>query len=179
MNPRRAALIGFLIFMLVLSSQAQQSVTVGVANSEVPTKEEVLKFLDLMHAKAQMVLVMQGMISEMKKGAEQGFKSEIPDASPEQVAKVDALFDGIYESIPLDQMIDAIVPIYQKHLTRSDLTAVIAFYSSAPGQKILKELPAITAEAMQAGGEIGRKVFAAKSAEFEAKLADMIKDLKK
>lgn len=179
MNRGKVIAIAVLMVAVALSCQAQPSSSKQSMGSDVPTKEEVLKFLDLMHAKAQMVQAMQGMVAELKKGAEQGFRSELPNATREQLAKLDALFDGIYESIPLDEMVDAVVPIYQKHLTKSDLEAVIAFYSSPPGQKILKELPQIMAEAMQAGGEIGRRAFETKSAEFNAKAADLVKELKK
>jgi len=34
-------------------------------------------------------------------------------------------------------------------LTKSDIEAVATFYSSATGQKLLREMPAMTAEAMQ------------------------------
>jgi len=148
-------------------------------NSEVPDKADVMEFLDLMHARAQMVQALAGMAKQMRLGAEQGFKGQVPDATPEQLAKVDKLFDGIFESLPLDEMMDAVVPIYQKHLTRQDLAAVTAFYASPAGQKILKEMPAITSEAMQAGGEIGRRVFAEKSQQLDQEIAAFVKETKK
>ena len=46
------------------------------------------------------------------------------------------------------------IPIYQRHLTKTDLDAVIAFYSSPVGQRLLKETPVITSEAMKAGQDI-------------------------
>jgi hypothetical protein len=42
----------------------------------------------------------------------------------------------------------------KRHLTKTDLEAVIAFYKSSAGQKILKEQPAMMAEGMQAGQDI-------------------------
>jgi hypothetical protein len=151
----------------------------AVAASEVPDKADVLKFLDLMHTRAQMEQVMSGMVKQMKAGAEQGFKQKVPDATPEQLAKVDKIFDTMFSSLPMDELVDAIVPIYQKHLTKADLIAVTAFYSSPEGQKILKELPAIMSESMQAGGEIGQRVFAAKGEELDRQLADFVKESKK
>jgi hypothetical protein len=79
----------------------------------------------------------------------------------------------------MDEMVDAIVPIYQKHVSKADLAAVTAFYSSPAGQKILKELPAIMSESMQAGGEIGRRVFAAKGEELDRQLSELAKESKK
>jgi hypothetical protein len=76
-------------------------------------------------------------------------------------------------------MVDAIVPIYQKHLTKADLTAITAFYSSPAGQKILAEMPAIMSESMQAGGEIGRRAFAAKSQQLDQEIAEFAKESRK
>jgi hypothetical protein len=42
------------------------------------------------------------------------------------------------------------IPVYQKHLSRADVDAMNTFYSSPTGQKLLKEMPAMTAESMQA-----------------------------
>jgi len=85
----------------------------------------------------------------------------------------------MFSALPMDEMVDAIIPIYQKHLTKADLAAVTAFYSSPAGQKILKELPAIMSESMQAGGAIGQKAFAAKGDEFDRQMEDLIKESKK
>ncbi|MFZ0800325.1 MAG: DUF2059 domain-containing protein [Terriglobales bacterium] len=62
--------------------------------------------------------------------------------------------ETVFKDLPVDEIIDAMVPIYQKHLTKSDLEAVIAFYSSPVGQKLLKEQPAMMAEGMRAGQDI-------------------------
>jgi hypothetical protein len=73
-------------------------------------------------------------------------------------------------------MIDAIVPIYQKHFSKSDLDGILAFYASPPGQKILKETPAIMSESMQAGGEIGRRKMGAINQKIETQIADMARE---
>src|ERR1041384_4908854 len=58
------------------------------------------------------------------------------------------------EDLPLDEMVEAMVPIYQRHLTRSDIEEVIRFYSSPVGQKLLREQPQMIQEGMQAGAQI-------------------------
>jgi uncharacterized protein len=151
----------------------------AAGNSEAPNKADVMKFLDLMHARAQMEQVLAGMAKQMKQGAEEGFKQKVPDATPAQLAKVDKMFDTLFAALPMDEMVDAIVPIYQKHLTKADLAAVTAFYSSPTGQKILKELPAIMAESMQAGGAIGQRALAAKGEELDRQLDELAKESKK
>ncbi|HXR17929.1 MAG TPA: DUF2059 domain-containing protein [Terriglobales bacterium] len=163
----------FVLAVPVFSS-AQQPTDDSVA----PDKADILQFLDMMHTKTQMAQVLEGMEKQMRLGAEQGFKSKVPNATPEQLAKVDQLFDGIFKPLPIGEMMDALVPIYQKHLTKADLAAITAFYSSPTGQKVLKEMPAITSEAMQAGGEIGRRAFATRSQELDQKIAELVKETK-
>lgn len=123
-------------------------------NSAVPSKQDVQRFMDLLQLRARMVQMEDGMKQAMKAGAEAGFKQDVPDATPEQLAKVDSIADVVFQDFPLDQMLDAIIPIYQKHLTKVDLDGIIAFYSSPTGQRLLKEQPAMMAEGMQAGQEI-------------------------
>jgi Uncharacterized protein conserved in bacteria (DUF2059) len=52
-------------------------------------------------------------------------------------------------SFSWDNLFDSMVPVYQKHLTKGDLDALVTFYGTTTGQKILRELPQTTAEAMQ------------------------------
>jgi hypothetical protein len=124
-----------------------------VANT-VPSKDDVMQFLELMKIRDRMVQMVEGMKKGMKAGAEAGFKTKLPSATPEQLARFDLVTETVFKDFPIDEMIDAMVPIYQKHLTKGDLDAVIAFYSSAVGQKLLKEQPAMMAEGMQVGQDI-------------------------
>jgi hypothetical protein len=121
---------------------------------DAPSKEDVMRFLDLMQVKSRMIQMMDGMKNGMKTGAEAGLKQQLPNATPEQIAKADMLADTVFHDFPIDEMFDAMIPIYQKHLTKADLDAVIAFYASPAGQRLLKEQPAMMTEAMQAGQNI-------------------------
>lgn len=166
-------IVGFVLAASVFAVGQQSD------DSNAPDRADVLKFMDLVHMKAQMIQVLEAMTKQVRFGAEQGFKNKVPNATPEQLAKVDQLFDGVFSDLPLDDMIDAIIPIYQKHLTKGDLVAITAFYSSPVGQKVLKEMPAIMSEAMDAGGEIGKKMFSARSQEFDQKIAALIEAMNK
>ena len=152
MRKRLLATTCFLLISVSLS-MAQAAASISTA----PTKADVLKFMDLMQLKARVTQMLEGITTQARLGAEAGFKQKVPNATPEQLAKVDALADAIFKDMPVDEMLDAMVPIYQKHLSKADLNAIIAFYASPVGQKLLKEQPAMMAEGMQVGGEIGQK----------------------
>jgi len=169
MNRRALCLCASLLLASGASLAGQQI-------PDSPDRAQVLQFLDLMHARSQMSQVLDGMAKQMRAAAEESFKKKVPGATAEQLAKLDKICDSIFASLSIDEFIDAIVPIYQKHLTKADLAAATAFYSSQAGQKILKELPSIMSESMQAGGEIGRKTMAAKSEDLDRQMADLVKE---
>jgi hypothetical protein len=113
--------------------------------------------MDLLHLRAQLQQYFDGVGKQARLGAEEGFKQKVPNASPEQLAEIDKFADNLFSDMPIDEMLDAMVPIYQKHLTKEDLDAILAFYSSPVGQKLQREQPAMMQEGMQVGGDIGRR----------------------
>jgi hypothetical protein len=64
-------------------------------------------------------------------------------------AKMNAMMDDMFSNMPMDEMMQAMIPAYQKHFTKGDIDNLVAFYSSPTGAKLLQEMPAIMAEAMQ------------------------------
>jgi hypothetical protein len=144
-------LIGSLCILVLLAANCFAQETNSEAPAALASKEDVVRFMDLLHLRQTMGQLMDGMRQSARVGAEAGFKEEIPDATPEQLGKVDELADAIFAEMPIDEIIQAIIPIYQKHIAESDLKAIVAFYSSPVGQRLLKEQPAMMAEAMQAG----------------------------
>ena len=53
------------------------------------------------------------------------------------------------------QFLDIYVSIYHRYLTISDLKKITAFYESPVGKKLAESTPVMTAEAMEAGQQIG------------------------
>ena len=146
------------------------------APDTVPTKEEVLKFLEVTQARARIAQMLDGMAKQGRLGAEQGFKMKVPDATPDQLRRVDQLADLMFKEFNPDELVDAIVPIYQKHLSKGDLEAILAFYASPAGTKLLKETPSIMAESMEAGGAIGRQKLESINRKIEEQIAQMIRE---
>jgi hypothetical protein len=63
---------------------------------------------------------------------------------------MDSFMDEFTKTLDVSGMLGDFIPIYQRHLTRQDVQAMLAFYDSPTGQKILREQPAMMAEGMQA-----------------------------
>ena len=149
------------------------------ADGSTPSKEEVLKFLDILRVKTQLSLYFDGVSKQAKLGAEEGFKHKVPDATPAQLADVDNFAEKLFEGMPIDEMVDAMVPIYQRHLSREDIEAILAFYSSPVGQKLLREQPAMMQEGMKVGGEIGRRRIETMMQQMDEFITKLAQDQKK
>ena len=132
------------------------------ASADVPSKEQVLKLFDLLQIRRNMQMMMQGMKQGAKQGADQALRRRVADPTPEQIEKMNRIADEMFSDFPLDELLDVIVPVYQRHMTKSDIDAITAFYSSPVGQKMLREQPQMMQEAMQAARSVSEKVMAAK-----------------
>jgi len=62
------------------------------------------------------------------------------------------------KEINTQELVDKMVPLYDKYYTLDDLKAVNAFYESPAGQRVLASTPQIMRESMQIGQEWGRSV---------------------
>lgn len=55
-----------------------------------------------------------------------------------------------------EALVEDVARIYDKHLTAEEVKAIIAFYETPAGQKLVSMLPAVTQESMVVGQEWGR-----------------------
>lgn len=118
--------------------------------NNVASREQIMKLLDLLQVPDSLALTLDAMKEQMKIGALQVFREKVENPSPEQINSVNAIVDDEFKKIGMEDLIKDVVPIYQKHLSRSDVEAVIRFYSSPVGQKIRREQPAMARESLQA-----------------------------
>lgn len=152
---KRSLLLVFLVGVWI-SAIAQKpaapahKMAVRTAAQERPTQEQVLKLLDLLQVRDSMQVSVDAMKEQVRGTAEQGFREKFPHPTAEQLKAVQGVVDGVFKELALDDLIRDVVPVYQRHLSRSDVKAIIAFYSSPAGRKILHEQPAMIRESMQA-----------------------------
>ena len=57
-----------------------------------------------------------------------------------------------------DVLYDAMIPIYRRHLSHADVKALLTFYQTPSGKRIIETMPAILSESTAAGQVIGRKI---------------------
>jgi hypothetical protein len=132
------------------NTQTQTKAAKAADNGNVASREQIMKLLDLLQVPDSLALTLDAMKEQMKIGALQVFREKVENPSPEQINSVNAIVDDEFKKIGMEDLIKDVVPIYQKHLSRSDVEAVIRFYSSPVGQKIRREQPAMARESLQA-----------------------------
>jgi tRNA pseudouridine-54 N-methylase len=132
----------------------------GVPPDQQASSAQVTKMLQLMHPHGQMELLMKAMPLPMSTIMRQQFQLQVslktqnrPDAlTPEQQAALLALRSK-YEEKELslystEGMIADMSPIYQRHMTQTDVEAYIALYSSPAGERMVDVQPVIEKELM-------------------------------
>jgi hypothetical protein len=132
------------------NTQTQTKATNAANTGNVASREQIMKLLDVLQVPDSLALTLDAMKEQMKIGALQAFREKVENPSPEQIKSVNAIVDDEFKKIGMEDLIKDVVPIYQKHLSRSDVEAVIRFYSSPVGQKIRREQPAMARESLQA-----------------------------
>ena len=122
----------------------------GVSSDVPASPEDIKKMFDVMHIRDQMRLIMEQVSQQMRSISHEQIRKLQPKVTDEEIAKLDAISDEVTKSMPVDGLLDDMIPVYQKHLSKSDVDAMNAFYSSPTGQKILREMPGMTKDGMQA-----------------------------
>ena len=93
-------------------------------------------------------------------GAYKGVISQMITLFKQQQPSVPAAFWDEFSlemnKVAIDQVVDLILPAYQKHLTEEEIKGVIAFYKTPVGKKYASKTPVITQESMIAGQVWGK-----------------------
>ena len=112
-----------------------------VARPTGPKADDIRKLL-VMTGSAQLGAQVMGQLM-------QSMKKAMPNV-PER------FWADFQKEVRTDELIDLIVPVYDRHLSHDDVKALIKFYETPSGKKFVSVLPQITQESMSAGETWGR-----------------------
>jgi uncharacterized protein len=136
------------IFLAATTAFAQQPVS---SPGDAPaTKEDIQRLFEVMQIHQQMRQVMDAMMKQQTAMIHETLKKRYPQTSPEKIARADRLIAETMKDMPMDAMLDDMIPIYQRHFSKTDIDAMSTFYGSPTGQKMMREMPQLTTESMQA-----------------------------
>jgi len=136
----------FAIILLAAVAAFAQQPTPGDAPA---SKEDIQHLFDVMQIHQQMHQVMDAMMKQQSTLIHETLKKRYPQSSADRIARADQLIAETMKDMPMDAMLDDMIPIYQRHFSKTDIDAMSTFYASPTGQKMMREMPALTSESMQ------------------------------
>jgi len=162
---RRLIITAVFMFGLVVVAAAQTAAPAPVTSpSGAASMEDVQHLFHVLRIDKQIASMFTAIQDELnsmipqivdKLDAEQPLTPEEKDIISKHLK---TQFSSIYSDMPIQQMLDNLTPIYQKHFTKSDIDGLATFYSGPIGQKFLDEQPAMMQEGMAANGPLFRKL---------------------
>jgi hypothetical protein len=143
---------------------------------DAATEEDVAQLLQVTGARQNVQAMWDAMAKQASSMAAEAYQRKHPNASPLEIRKAAELAgESTQQAIKvfsIDELFDVMIPVYQRHLTHSDIRNVVEYYSSPTGQKMVKEMPAMMSEAMQAIQPVLQKHLPELEAQAEAAAAD-------
>jgi hypothetical protein len=137
MRPRSGLLL--LLFLLT------PFLAVGTDRSPTPSPAKEALIRDLLKTTGTTSLMQQ-----MKRQIFDTFRRMAPSAGEEVWNELDRRFD-------MNELVEKLIPIYDKYYSAEDLKGILLFYQSPLGQRVLSTMPQVVSESMAAGQEWGRR----------------------
>ena len=127
-----------------------------IPDSQQPTREKLAQLFEAMRLREQVqssLKMMSGMMQQQIKEQGKQLTEKGGNApSPEQQAATEKVMGKFMEKamniVTIDEMLDDMATVYQRHFTRYDIDDFITFYHSPAGQHLLEQQPVIMKEYM-------------------------------
>ena len=140
----RAFLMAILCLALSAPVLAQSS------DTDPATRDDIILYLRTMRSHDLVKKMMEVQSESMQKLIHDQFLQDKGTLHPDFDRRMKKAMADLVKNMPVDDIIQAMIPAYQDHFTRGDIQAMNAFYSSPVGQKVLEELPAVNQEGIKA-----------------------------
>ena len=165
----------FLIAALLCLAFSANGLAQQTPDQNPASKEDVERYLDVVHSHEMMKQMMEAMVKPMHQMVHDEYLKDKDKLPADFEAETNKFMDDMFRNMPMDDMMQAMVPVYQKHFTKGDIDALVVFYSSPTGQKVLREMPAIVAESMQTMMPIMRTYVEGMQARLQQQIAEALK----
>jgi len=124
---------------------------ISTASAEPASREDVQNLFAVLNLDRMMKVTMQAAAEQVKTNLPEIMKQQNIEIPKDQL---DAMTEDMFHDYPMKEVLDSMVPVYQKHLNKADVANIVAFYQSPTGQKMLNEMPEMSKEAMQAANPV-------------------------
>ncbi len=153
-------------FLTALLAAASLSTAVHARSADPAELQALaLEMMEVAGAKDMANLMVDQMLPLMEPSFRQGF----PNASDAKIAEALSIFAEAFRDRN-DQMNQEIAEIYEDLLSADDMRAIIAFYRTPAGQRVLEAMPVAMERAMILGDRIAHDILATEGPRIEAVL---------
>jgi hypothetical protein len=139
-----------LAIAVLFATSAFAQLAPSSSGDDPASKEDIQKLFEVMQIHQQMRQVMDAMMKQQTTMIDETLKKRYPQTSADKIARANRMIVETVKDMPMDAMLDDMIPIYQRHFTKTDIDAMSTFYASPTGQKMMREMPVLTSESMQA-----------------------------
>ena len=116
-----------LIVALVLFLLATAAIAQDTSDTSPATKEDIQKYMDVMHSRDMMNQMLAAMTTSMHKMMHEQYLKDKDKLPAEFEDRTTRMMDDMFKNMPFDEMMQAMVPVYQKHFTKGDINSLLAF----------------------------------------------------
>ncbi len=124
----------FLISLIVCTVFAA-TVMAQDASSAPATKEDVERYLTAINSHDMMNQIMTAMEKPMHQMVHEQYLKNQDKLPADYEERTNKTMDDMFKDMPMDEMMQAMVPVYQKHLTKVTSTHWSRFIHRPPGRR--------------------------------------------
>ncbi len=147
--------------------------------ADVPaSKKDIQRYLEVTHSREMMKQIFDVMAKGVRDANHDRVTKERANLPPDAEERINKKTDELLKNMPIDEMFDVMISVYQKHWTKGDVDNLIAFYSTPTGQKLQNEMPQTMAEAMQAMRPVMLKHMGSVQQHIDQQVAELKKQYK-
>jgi len=136
-----------------LSAAAAIFLTLAAPALAEAKQDKIRALLKLTNANATATKTSDALADQMLASLQNNNPSVPPTAWLVMQQELDEAFNA---SVP--QLVEAMVPLYDRHFTESELDDLMAFYSTPTGRKTLVAVPALMQESMAVGQKMAPQI---------------------
>jgi hypothetical protein len=138
-----------LLYVLLVVLTAPNLLAQSVANKPA-TRADILRLFEVMHTEEQVQQVIARAIQPMQAAQRELFKKQRSGITEDELDRMQREVLEVIKRFPVNDLIEDMIPVYQQHLSEQDVSALIGFYSTPTGQRLLRELPIVGTKAVEA-----------------------------
>jgi len=145
-------MLGMIISVLVLVSAGRAQNAASTSSDAPASKGDIEQLFATTHIRDRVHAQMEAGVAQMRQALHESLRKKYPDLTQKDSDRLDSFFDQLLKTYNFEAIVDDMIPAYQRHLTKADVAAMLVFYNTPTGQKVIKEMPVIMSEATQAAG---------------------------